>query len=86
MIESGELLNIKQASAWASEHLGKAVTPANISYLINYGRISKIGANGGTVLIALKDLIDYYEDSHRETNRKKQLGDDDRYNLSLHFN
>ena len=82
MIEPRELLNIKQASAWASERLGKTVTTANISYLINYGRIPKIGA-GGAALIALEDLINYYEDSHRETNWKKQLGDDLNWALSF---
>ena len=52
-----ELLDIKQASIWATAHIGKAVTPSNIAYLINYGRIPKVGDNGGT-LIAKQDLID----------------------------
>ena len=35
------LLNIKEASLWASKYLNKKVTPSNISYLIQYGKIAK---------------------------------------------
>jgi hypothetical protein len=38
-----ELLSIKEASQWATKYLEKNVTTANISYLIQYGRIKKIG-------------------------------------------
>ncbi len=82
MFETEELLDIKQASVWATEFLGKTVTPSNISYLINYGRVPKIGANGGTV-IAKQDLIDYYETLQRETNWTKQLGADLNWALSF---
>ncbi|GHV27085.1 hypothetical protein FACS1894176_08620 [Bacteroidia bacterium] len=37
-----ELLTIKEASEWATNHTGKSVTTSNISYLIQYGRIKKI--------------------------------------------
>jgi hypothetical protein len=30
-------LTIKEASVWATNHLGKNVTTSNISYLIQYG-------------------------------------------------
>lgn len=33
MFQAGELLNIKQASIWATAHTGKNVTPSNITYL-----------------------------------------------------
>ena len=56
-----ELLSIKEASQWASEYLKKNVTTANISYLIQYGRIKKIGDNGATQVIK-EELIDYYKD------------------------
>ncbi len=82
MLESTEYLNIKQASAWATEHLGKTVTPSNIAYLINYGRVPKSGANGGT-LVAKQDLIDYYETAQREIVWKKQLGADLNWALSF---
>ena len=41
-----EYLSISEASIWASDYLEKNVTTSNISYLIQYGRITKIGENG----------------------------------------
>ncbi|MDQ3179651.1 MAG: site-specific DNA-methyltransferase [Acidobacteriota bacterium] len=82
MIETGKLFTIKEASVWASAHLGKTVTPSNIAYLINYGRILKTGKNG-TTLIPERELIDYYETYQREIVWKKQLGDDLNWALSF---
>ena len=48
------LLNIKEASLWASKYLNKKVTPSNISYLIQYGKIAK-KENKGTI-----ELQQYY--------------------------
>ncbi|MBC8525384.1 MAG: hypothetical protein H8D22_00710 [Candidatus Cloacimonetes bacterium] len=79
-----ELLTIKQASKWASEYLKKNVTPSNISYLIQYGRINKNGNNGIT-LIDKQDLIKYYKSylGTREINWKDKLGDDLNWALSF---
>ena len=79
-----ELLTIRQASRWASEYLRKNVTPSNISYLIQYGRIKKNGNNGIT-LIDKQDLIKYYKSylRRREINWKEKLGDDLNWNLSF---
>ncbi len=74
-METEKLFSIKEASVWATEFLGKSVTPSNISYLINYGRINKIGENGN-VYVRKQDLINYYESYRREQIWKKQLGDD----------
>ena len=82
MLESKNLLTIKEASDWATEFLGKSVTPSNIAYLINYGRVKKRGKNGNT-FVAKQDLIDYYENYQRETIWKKQLGDDLNWALSF---
>ncbi len=82
MLKAQEFLDIKQASAWATAHIGKLVTPSNIAYLINYGRINKIGKNGNT-LVAKQDLIEYYENYQRETTWKKQLGADLNWALSF---
>ena len=82
MFQSNELLNIKQASIWATEHLGKTVTPSNIAYLINYGRVKKRG-DSGNVFVAKKDLVDYYKSHKRECDWKKQLGDDLNWTLSF---
>ena len=84
MHETQELLTIKDASIWASKHIGKNVTPSNISYLIQYGRIPKNGDNG-SVFVNKYDLEKYYS-SHLETKKDrwgKQLGDDLNWNLSF---
>ncbi|MFH1472340.1 MAG: DNA methyltransferase [Nanoarchaeota archaeon] len=82
--DSGELLTIKQASEWASTHLNKNVTPSNISYLIQYGRVKKIGSNGST-LINKYDLINYYSSQFgkREIAWKDKLGSDLNWALSF---
>lgn len=84
MVINTELLTIKEASEWATIHTGKKVTPSNISYLIQYGRVKKNGSNGST-LVAKQDLIDYYEsyNGQREINWKDQLGDDLNWALSF---
>ena len=76
------LLSIKEASIWATNHIGKTVTPSNIAYLINYGRIEKTGKNG-TTLIPQQELIDYYETYQRELSWKKKLGEDLNWSLSF---
>ncbi len=82
MIESKNLLTIKEASDWATNFLGKSVTPSNIAYLINYGRVNKLGANGNT-FVAKQDLLDYYETYQREIVWKKKLGADLNWALSF---
>lgn len=72
-----ELLSIKEASQWAREYLGKKVTTSNILYLIQYGRIKKIGDNGSTHVIK-EELVDYYKNlrKSRQEEWKEQLGED----------
>jgi len=79
-----ELLTIKQASDWATEYLKKNITTSNISYLVNYGRIKKVGDNGST-LIDKSELITYYNSyyGNRELDWKDQLGDDLNWSLSF---
>ena len=79
-----DLLNIKEASQWASEHLGKKVSSSNISYLIQYGRVRKIGDNGETQ-VSRKELVEYYKSfkGRRELSWKGQLGDDLNWALSF---
>ncbi len=77
-------MTIKDASIWASKYIGKNVTPSNISYLIQYGRIHRKGDNGNT-FVNRHDLEEYYN-SHYETREdrwKKQLGNDLNWNLSF---
>ncbi len=78
------LLNIKEASEWATTYVGKNVTPSNISYLIQYGRIKKIGENGLTQVYE-KDLLEYYKSycGSREMNFKERFGEDLNWALSF---
>lgn len=76
------LLTLKQASEWASKHLNKNVTPANISYLIQYGRIESV-VDKGLTLIPLESLTDYYNLKRRETRWKDELGTDLNWALSF---
>jgi DNA modification methylase len=80
----GELLSIKEASEWATEYLGKNVSTSNISYLIQYGRVKKIGDNGSTQVVK-EDLIEYYKsyNGKREVSWKEKLGDDLNWALSF---
>src|SRR5258708_4311138 len=84
MLQTSELLDIREASIWATEFLGKTVTPSNISYLINYGRIAKVGDNG-TVQIAKDELANYYASykNSREFSWKDRLGEDLNWTLSF---
>jgi DNA modification methylase len=79
-----ELLSIKEASQWATEYLDKNITPSNISYLIQYGRVKKIGDNGCTQVLK-EDLIDYYKEQNksRQDDWKEQLGNDLNWALSF---
>ena len=79
-----ELLSIKEASQWATKYLDKNVTTSNISYLIQYGRIKKIGDNGSTQVIK-EELIEYYKDQKKSKQEewKEQLGEDLNWALSF---
>jgi len=77
-------LTVKEASEWATDYMGKNVTPSNITYLIQYGRVRKIGENG-TTQIDLNDLKSYYQsyNGSREVNFKERLGSDLNWALSF---
>ena len=76
------LLTLKQASQWASEHLNKNVTPSNITYLIQYGRIESV-VNNRVTLVPMQSLVDYYSLNRRETRWKDEIGDDLNWTLSF---
>ncbi|MDR2171157.1 MAG: site-specific DNA-methyltransferase [Planctomycetaceae bacterium] len=79
-----KLLTIKEASEWATRHIGKNVTTSNIAYLIQYGRIKKINNNGSTH-ISQNDLSQYYKSycNSREINYKEQIRSDLNWALSF---
>lgn len=84
MISEKDLLTIKEASEWATEYLGKTVTTSNISYLIQYGRIKKIGING-TTQVSRQELTNYYKsyNGYRELSWRDRLGGDLNWALSF---
>src|SRR3989339_1123631 len=84
LFEPGDFLTIREASDWASQHLGKNVTNSNITYLINYGRIHKYGENGDT-FVSKNELINYYKsfNGKREVHYKSKIGDDLNWALSF---
>lgn len=79
-----DLMTIKEASIWASKYIGKNVTPSNISYLIQYGRIPK-NSDNGNAFVNRHDLKEYYNLHHetKEGRWKKQLGNDLNWKLSF---
>ena len=79
-----ELMTIKEASKWASSFLNKNVTTANISYLVNYGKIQKHNYDK-IIKVSKKELIEYYKsyNGNREINWKEKLGDDLNWALSF---
>ncbi len=81
---SGNLLNIKEASEWASNYLGRNVTTSNISYLVQYGKVKKIETNG-TTQISKNELLNYYNSYHgtRQIEWKDKLGEDLNWALSF---
>ncbi|HPN39200.1 MAG TPA: DNA methyltransferase, partial [Melioribacteraceae bacterium] len=79
---SNDLLTIKEASIWASDYLNKTVTTSNISYLIQYGRISRIFERGNT-FVSKNELVEYYEKHNRASLWKQRLGEDLNWDLSF---
>ena len=73
-----------QASEWASRKTGRNVTPSNIVYLINYGRIPKVDGSGA-LMVRVADLERYYRAAagRREGAYKRRLGDNLNWRLSF---
>ena len=83
-MKTDRLLTIKEASEWATAHIGKNVTTSNISYLVQYGRVKKQETNG-TTQVSQKDLLHYYEsyNGSREVSFRRQLANDLNWALSF---
>ncbi len=79
-----EYLTIKEASRWLSKLMNKKITPSNISYLIQYGRINKYKENG-LVVVKKSELLSYYREffDKRKIEWKRQLGEDLNWALSF---
>jgi DNA modification methylase len=77
-----KLVNIKDASVWASQYLNRKITVSNISYLIQYGRIKKYGTNGN-ILIDIDELKNYYDSFSIKEKWQKILGEEINWHLSF---
>jgi len=77
-----KLINLREASEWASQYLNRKVTTSNISYLLQYGKIKKYG-NNGNPLINTEELKEYYDSYDKEKQWKKKLGKDLNWHLSF---
>ena len=79
------LMTLNEAGVWASGKLGREVTSANLSYLINYGRIRKIQGEKGATVVSRSDLESYYASwqGRRESQYKRRLGGDINWRLSF---
>ena len=77
-----ELVNLRQAADWAASYTNHDITPSNISYLVQYGRVKKYENKGGT-LIDKEELKSYYDSFNKEQQWKEKLGDDLNWRLSF---
>ncbi|MDH7604627.1 MAG: DNA methyltransferase [Melioribacter sp.] len=80
--DENTFLSIKEASIWASEYLNRKITPSNISYLLQYGRIKKYG-NNGNPLIDINDLKNYYDSKNKKEKWENILGTKINWHLSF---
>lgn len=80
----GQALTFAQASAWASQHTGRNVTPSNIAYLAKYGRITPVN-DAGSLKVSVSDLERYYQRRNglTEESYKRKLGSDINWELSF---
>ena len=80
-----ELLNIKDASIFVSNLYHRNITPSNISYLIQYGRVSR-EKSGSSVLVYKDEIIKYFEEIYSESKKQawqQKLGKDLNWELSF---
>lgn len=75
---------IKEAAEWATAHLKRPVSAANISYLLNYGKVRKYTRNN-VVVVMKEELEEYYKSyrGQRQIEWKDKLGDDLNWALSF---
>lgn len=76
-------VSLKEASAWASDFLGREITPSNISYLIQYAKIKKF-MEQLTIKVEIGELKNYYsEQLKKQKTWKNRLGEDLDWGLSF---
>jgi DNA modification methylase len=77
-------VSLKEASEWASNFLGREVTPSNISYLIQYAKIKKY-IEQLTIKVEIDELKNYYYENVvvKQESWKNKLGKDLDWGLSF---
>jgi len=77
-------VSLKEASEWASNFLGRPVTPSNISYLIQYAKIKKY-LEQLTIKVEIDELKNYYNKNVvvKQEQWKNKLGKDLDWGLSF---
>ena len=79
-----DLLTLEEASRLATHLIGRSVTPSNINYLVQYGRIDKYTTEKG-LCVDREQLIAYYNSSmgKRQLEWNSKLGNDINWALSF---
>ena len=79
------LVSVQEASDWASEYIGRTVTPNNITYLFQYGKIHKYPDESRKVRVNKEELKEYYDKFviRKQNSWKKKLGKDLDWGLSF---
>ncbi len=79
------LLSLNEASEWATDYLGRTVTPNNISYLIQYGKVRKITNDSKRIGVNQEELKKYYDEFiiKKQNSWKNKLGGDLDWGLSF---
>ncbi len=78
------LLTLRDASRFASAITGREVTPANIAYLVQYGRVRKV-ARGGVIYVPKADLEAYYRtlSAQQKARWEQHLGEELNWHLAF---
>jgi len=81
---SNTFFTIPEASEWASKYFDRNITPSNISYLIQYGRIEKFNQDNSTKVKA-EEIKEYYTYHYysKVTKWREKLGADLNWALSF---
>ena len=85
MEENKMLVSVQEASNWASEYIGRTVTPTNITYLVQYGKIHKFPDESRKVRVNKEELQEYYDKFviRKQDSWKNKLGKDLDWGLSF---
>lgn len=80
--DSSDFMSFSEAAIWASNYLNRKISVSNISYLIQYGRLTKHTDNGSPK-ININELKKYYDSYDREKTWTEKLGKDINWHLSF---